>query len=234
MALPQLNDTPKYDIVIPSLQKTVKFRPFLVKEQKVLLMALESQDEKQIINAIVDTVKSCAQEPLQTDRLTPFDVEYLFVKIRSKSVGEKSKVNIKCESCEADNDVEINLDDIDISDKNKTKKIVLNKNYTLEMKYPTYKEVSSVVTKGQSVTSQLYSSIILSMDKLHTNDELIDMKEETWEEKENFIDSLTSEQFEKIIEFISNAPNLRYTAVFKCTSCGTENSRDLMGIRDFF
>lgn len=234
MALPKLNDTPKYNVTIPSTQKTTRFRPFLVKEQKILLMALESQDEKQILSAIVDTIEACAQEPIHTEKLTPFDIEYLFVKIRSKSVGEKSTVNIKCESCETDNKIEIDLDSIDISDKNKTKKVVLNDQYTLEMKYPTYTEVMNSNIKTDSVANQLYSSIILSMDKLHTNDELIDMKNETWEEKEQFVDSLTNDQFQKMIDFISNAPNLRHTAVFKCTSCGTENSRVLAGIRDFF
>src|SRR5210317_1903295 len=113
MALPKLNDTPKYDIVIPSTKANVKFRPFLVKEQKVLLIAMESQDQTQILNAIVDTIRACAQSDINVAKLTAFDIEYLFTKIRSKSVGEKATVAIKCSECEHSNKVDVNLDKID-------------------------------------------------------------------------------------------------------------------------
>lgn len=235
MALPKLNNLPNYEVVIPSTQKRVKFRPFLVKEQKVLLMALESQDQKQILGAIVDTIKACCQEEISVKSLTSFDIEYIFVKIRSKSVGEKSKVNIKCTSCEANNEIEIDLDQIDISDKNADKKIKLSEEYTLQMKYPTYIDIlSNDKVQASTAAEQIYSSIILAMDKLHTPNELIEMNAETWEEKETFIDSLTNEQFQKIVDFITNAPSLKYNLKFTCISCKHENEQLLSGIQDFF
>lgn len=234
MALPKLNNFPKYEVTIPSTQKKVKFRPFLVKEQKVLLMALESQDQKQILGAIVDTIKSCAEEEISTTKLTSFDIEYLFVKIRSKSVGEKSNININCQSCEKPNTVNIDLDQIDIKDQNTSNKIVLSEQYTIQLKYPTYLDILNSDIKVSSVTEQLYSSIVLAMDKLHTPDELIDLKDESWEEKERFIDNLSPEQFQLIVEFITKAPSLKYNLKYKCTECGHENVQLLSGIQDFF
>ena len=112
MAIPQINDTPSYEVQIPSTQQQLKFRPFLVKEQKILLLAMESEDEKQILGAITDTISSCSESQLDVNRLTTFDVEYLFTQIRSKSVGETSKVSVKCKHCEAANELSIQLDDI--------------------------------------------------------------------------------------------------------------------------
>ena len=97
MALPKLNDSPKYEMVIPSLKQTVRYRPYLVKEEKVLLMAFESNDSSQAMNAIIDTILVCIDEDVKRETLTTFDVEYMFTQIRSKSVGETSKVNVKCE-----------------------------------------------------------------------------------------------------------------------------------------
>jgi hypothetical protein len=115
MALPKLNDTPKYDIVIPSTDKKVRYRPYLVKEEKVLMMAMESQDMNAILNAVVDTITACVQEPVEKDKLTIFDVEYMFTQIRAKSVGETSKVGIKCKHCETSNEVGIDVSSIKIN-----------------------------------------------------------------------------------------------------------------------
>jgi len=112
MALPKLNDKPLYSITIPSTGQNVRFRPYLVKEEKILMMAMETKDPRAGVDAIIDTIVSCIDEPIDRKSLKIFDVEYLFIKIRGKSVGEVSKVSMKCKACEELNDVDINLDEI--------------------------------------------------------------------------------------------------------------------------
>src|SRR5210317_712407 len=107
MALPKLNDSPKYDLVIPSSKQKVRYRPYLVKEEKVLMMAMESQDMNAVLSAVVDTVAACVQDPIDKTKLAMFDVEYMFTQIRSKSVGETSKINVKCQHCEERNEVTV-------------------------------------------------------------------------------------------------------------------------------
>ena len=111
MALPKLNTAPKYELTVPSTGEKVRFRPFLVKEQKILLIAYESKDRKNIIQAILDTIDSCVEE-LDVKKLTTFDVDFIFTNIRSKSVGEKITVNMNCKSCSTPNEIEIDLDEI--------------------------------------------------------------------------------------------------------------------------
>ena len=126
MALPKINELPSYELVIPSTQQKIEYRPFLVKEQKILMMALETQDEKTILKSIVDTINSCVATKIDSSSLATFDIEYIFTQIRGKSVGEKAKVNLKCGKCEKDTEVEIPLDQIKIDLSNVDKKIKLN------------------------------------------------------------------------------------------------------------
>ena len=114
MALPKLNDTPKYSVKIPSTQKTVRFRPFLVKEEKVLLLAMESDDTKDIVLAILDTISACVADNIDVKKLTTYDVEYLFTQIRAKSVGETTSVSIECESCKEKNQVTVDINSIQV------------------------------------------------------------------------------------------------------------------------
>ena len=142
MALPKLNDKPKYELIIPSSKQNVKFRPYLVKEEKVLMMALESQDKAASLNAVVDTISSCVQDEFDSSKLTLFDIEYMFIMIRSKSVGEVSQLGIKCKQCEKTNEVAVRLDDIEVKqDRIVEKDIELEENITLSMKYPNFNDV---------------------------------------------------------------------------------------------
>ena len=134
MALPKLNDMPKYSVTIPSSKQEVRIRPFVVKEEKILLIAMESQDPKQIANAILDTIVSCTEEQIDANSLTSYDVEYLFLQIRGKSVGEKSNVILKCMECGHDNEVTIDLGDIKIEGNIPDKKIKITDQISLEMK----------------------------------------------------------------------------------------------------
>ena len=131
MALPRLNEVPEYELVIPSTKENIQFRPFLVKEQKILLMAFESRDTKQIMQAIGKTIESCIPD-IKLAKLASFDIDYIFMQIRSKSVGEVSKLGIKCQHCEQTNDIAVKLDEVEIKqDKIVNKDIELDENISL-------------------------------------------------------------------------------------------------------
>ena len=234
MALPKLNDAPKYDVVIPSTKQEIRFRPFLVKEQKILLMALETKDQKSILNAITDTLKSCIVDEINVSRLTSFDVEYLFTQIRAKSVGESTKIGFLCTKCETENEITVKLDDIKIDVPKKKMSVAINDQYTIDMKYPTYMSMLNENIDSESGVDQIYNTLILCLDKLRTDDEIIEFANESKEEITSFIEQLSTTQFEKILEFINDIPSLRHELTFDCTSCGHKNKAVLEGINDFF
>ena len=138
MALPKLNDSPKYELVIPSTQKAVRFRPYLVKEEKVLMMAMESQDEAQVLGAITDTIAACVDDNIKISKLTTFDVEYMFIQIRAKSVGESIELNMACKECEHQTAVSVKLDDVKIDVPKVSNMIELSDQISIEMRWPTY------------------------------------------------------------------------------------------------
>jgi len=234
MALPKINDVPKYELVIPSTQKTIRFRPFLVKEQKILLMALETQDQKQILDAVLDTMRSCIIEDISLSNLTTFDVEYIFTKIRTKAVGETSTIGLMCTKCEEQNEVTIRLEGIEIQMPEVNMKIPLNDNYTIQVKYPTYSEVADSEVNFESATEQLYSTMIACLDKLLTEDEQINFKDQPRKDVEDFLESLTGDQLQLIMDFVATIPSLKHEGSFDCTKCGEKNEFKLQGLQDFF
>ena len=231
MALPRLNDVPKYTLKIPSTKKEITYRPFLVKEQKVLLMALESQDDKQILQAVLDTIEACVLDKINATNLALFDLEYVFLKIRSVSVGEGAEVTIKCQKCENPVKTKIDLNSITF-DKMPENRIKINDKYTIQMMYPTFNTTISGVSNS-TLAEQVYIAALGCLDKLLTNDEVIDFKDETEEEKKAFLESLTALQFESIIEFVNNLPRLRKEVEYKCEECNTINKTTLEGLQDF-
>ena len=234
MALPKLN-TPTYELVLPSTGEKVKYRPFLVKEQKVLLIALESQDNKQILSSIVDTISSCIDEDIDLSSLTTFDVEYMFTRIRAKSVGETSKIIVKCSECEADNEHEVQLDQITLDVPDKIQNIQLNDKYTLKLKYPMYSHMTKAdLSENASSSETLYHLTIGCLDSLQSEEENFSFKDETKKDTEDFLDSLTSDQFNMIMEFVNTVPSLSHDIKFTCTSCNQDNTYTLRGINDFF
>ena len=236
MPLPTVNEIPKYSLTIPSTKQEVRYRPFLVKEQKVLLIALESQDEKQILSSIVDTIKSCVVDPIDPLSLATFDVEYIFTRIRAKSAGETSNITIKCTECEIPNDYTVELDKIQIdvpkTDKNKIK---LNEKYTLKLRYPIYSHmVKGDLPENAGYSETLYYLTLGCLDSLQSEEENFNFADESKEDVENFLESLTNEQFDMIMEFVNNVPQLTHDINFKCTSCNHDNTHTLRGIQDFF
>lgn len=234
MGLPKLNNVPKYKIKVPSTNQEITYRPFLVKEEKILLIALESQDPVQIATAITDTVTSCVLEDLNEKELKAYDIEFLFLKIRSKSVGETSKIILKCESCEQENEVTIDIDKVHIDVKEINNKIEIADNIFIEMKHPSFDSISKnkkLIT--DSPTTQVFGLIQESISAVLTEDERIDIRDSSDEEFQEFIESMTQDQFTKIREYIESIPKLSHNVTYTCTNCNTHNNITLEGLQSF-
>lgn len=238
MALPILNDKPKYTVAIPSLNKTVKFRPYLVKEEKILLLAMESNDPKQILQSIFDTIVACIVDDFDSSKLTTFDLEFLFLKIRSKSVGERAPLLFSCanKECNHQNEHTFSIDDVDLKIESKPNaKIPLTDTVSLKMKWPTYQEmIHDDVLDDDNKTKVAFSMITKCIDAIQTEEENLKIKDHTKEEIEAFIDALTSEQYRMITDYIESIPQLTHHIEFDCEKCGFHNVTDLKGINDFF
>ena len=234
MALPELN-TARYTVEIPSTGQTVTYRPYLVKEEKVLMMAMESSDSKMIIQTIVSVIKSCIYDEVDIDSLAMFDIETLFLELRSKSVGEKVDLKIKCEECEHRNEVQINFEDIQkpvIDDSEK--RVMLTEDVGVVLKYPALKDVERFAEHGDESIQSAMKMITACIDSIFDADNLYDAKNETVEALDKFIDSLNNEQFTKLSEFFKEMPALHSTISFNCTSCNHANSEELRGLQSFF
>lgn len=231
MALPSLNDTPKYELTVPSLKKKVKFRPYLVKEEKILLMASESKDLSQIMNAVLDTVMACLDgNAIKRNELTTFDIEYMFLQIRSKSVGEVVTLNIACEECDHDNEQLVDIGEIQCKVGKKSNIIKLSDDISIEMIYPSYAMVDFTEDEAQAGFSVLGKC----MKTLITQEERIVMADESKESIDGFIDSMTQQQFEKVSTYLKDMPSVKHEVKFDCEKCGTHNNVVLEGMQSFF
>ena len=236
MALPRI-DTPTYQTQLPSTGETIQFRPFLVKEQKVLLIAYESQDTNQILNAIIDCLSNCI-ENLSFNKLSTFDVDYIFTQIRSKSVGEKTDILSECTSCNHQEKKSINLGDLKIDGKIlKNVQIDLTDDIKVKMKYPSYSDLlrdPRIMSEKTTNTERMFLTIASSIDSVMTADENISLKDETPEEVEQFVNSLSSIQFQEISNFVEGIPKIKYEEEYMCEKCNTKNKIELEGLQDFF
>jgi hypothetical protein len=234
MTLPKINNTPKYTITIPSTKREIRFRPFLVKEEKILLIAFESKDSNQILKAIVDTVIACIEEDINSKSLMPFDIEYLFLKIRSKSVGESINLSLNCSACGDANKVNIDIDSIKMVVPTIKDTIVISDNITLKMKWPQYGGIQKIPNASElSAIDQSLYLIASCLDSVLTADEVIKISDEPMQEVITFIEQLSSAQFAKVQEFVQSMPQLSHSIEFTC-KCETHNKIDLRGLQDFF
>jgi len=234
MALPSLNATPSYELTVPSTKQKLKFRPFLVKEQKILMLAYESQDKKQIIGAMLDTIKSCI-DGVDVAKLTTFDVDYIFTQLRAKSVGEKIELNIPCEECGTKNLVEINVESIGIEIEETEKVVELTPEISVKLKYPSYYDfMNTLDIDNKTQTETIMDIIIACMDSVMTEEENISLRDESKEEIVKFIDSMSTQQFELVSQFVQDMPQMEHTLNIKCISCEHEQETVLRGLDDFF
>lgn len=235
MALPKLNSAPVYEMTIPSTGQNVTYRPFLVKEQKNLLIAFESQNRRDLVRAVQRTIDACVEDDI-ANNLTTFDVDYMFTKIRSKSVGETADILIPCSECETKNEVKVDLDDVSVTDEIPEMMVPINEDVSVQMKFPTYDDFlgNTTLLDSSTVTEALIQLIITCMDSVLTDEERYSLRDETAEDVINFLESMTSEQFERVSQFANNIPNVTKTVSFSCESCGHENEKTLRGLDDFF
>lgn len=230
MALPKLNDVPKYELIIPSTGTKVRFRPYLVKEEKVLMVAAESGDANQIMNAMVDTVCACVDKPINRNDLTTFDLEYMFIQIRSKSVGETADLNLRCESCEEINKCTVNLEQIQCSTSSADRIIQLTDTVAVEMKYPGYTNIN--ITQDESTLG--FEILADCLKAVLTEDERIEIADEPKESVIEFLESMSKQQFEKVAGFLETIPQIKLDIEFDCTKCSHHNVITVRGMQGFF
>jgi len=238
MPLPKIT-TPTYELELPSTQKKVRYRPFLVKEEKVLLIALESEDTKEITNAIRAVIKSCVlTRGIKVETLPTFDIEYLFLNIRGKSVGETIEVNLICPD-DGVTEVKKNIpiDDIKIQRTDgHTNQIKLDDNIMMELKYPSLDQFiknNFDFTEGNQM-DQSFELIGSCIDKIYTEEEVWSSSDCTKKELTEFLESMNSSQFKEIENFFETMPKLTHTIKVKNPNTEKENDVVLEGLASFF
>ena len=237
MALPKLN-VPVYEAVLPSTEKVIKYRPFLVKEEKLLLTAQESGEEA-VLPAVKQIIKNCVQGEIDVDNLPIFDIEYVFLRLRAKSVGEEITLGLKpwgCpqndgELCKFTTEVSVNLEEIKcVKDKTHTSKIMLDDKIGIMMKYP---DISQLNTKG-SENEMGFEVIKKCINMIFTEEETHERDSFSDKELDDFIDSLNTKQMEKIKNFFDTMPVLKHTVKYTCKTCDEEKETTLQGLQSFF
>ena len=236
MALPKLG-YPTFELELPSTGKTIKYRPFLVKEEKILLMALESQDEKQVISAVKDLIKNCVISRLKVDTLPSFDLEYLFLKIRGASIGEIINLTVTClDDNETKVEATININDVEVTKpEGHSNRIMFDDKSGIVMKYPSMQQfVDREFLQKEMKTDEVYGFIADSIDQIFTEDEVFDSSTTTKKEFRTFVDSLTTKQFEKIQKFYETCPKLSHTFTVINPNTGKESEYTIEGLQSFF
>ena len=238
MPLPKIA-TPTYELELPSTGQSIQYRPFLVKEEKVLVIALESEDNKQITTAIKAVLKNCVlTKGIKVDHLPTFDIEFLFLNIRGKSVGEELEVNIICpDDEETQVPVVIDLDDIKVQkDENHTNKIKLDASLMMEMKYPSLDQFikSNFDFNEKNAMDLSFVFIAGSIDKIYTEDEVWATADCTKKEVKEFLESMNSSQFKKIESFFDTMPKLSHTIKVTNPKTKVESEVVLEGLASFF
>ena len=238
MPLPKIT-TPTYELELPSTGKPIKYRPFLVKEEKVLVIALESEDNKQITNAIKAVLKACVlTKGIRVENLPTFDIEYLFLNIRGKSVGEQLEVNIICpDDGETQVPVMVDLDDIQVEKSEEhTNKIKLDKSLMMEMKYPSLEQFikSNFDFNDENQMDQSFQLIASCIDKIYSDEEVWATADCTKKEVNDFLEQMNSSQFKQIETFFETMPKLSHTISVTNPKTKVESDVVLEGLASFF
>jgi hypothetical protein len=239
MGFPKLSEVSMYPITIPSSGIQTRFRPYLVKEEKILLVASEQNDPAQINQSVLDLVRSCLEDDVGEKDLTAFDVEYLFCNIRAKSVGEKSTLALACshDECYHQTEVDIRIDQAEMDmGEQKDNIIKINDDVSIEMGYITYHDIikNNKVKDTKTDAEVVYLTTLMSIKAVLTEEERIDVSAEPFEELVDFVNNMTTEQFNLLKEFALNTPEVKLDVTWECESCKKENKMELRGIADFF
>ena len=240
MPLPTIT-TPTYELKMPSTGKKIKYRPFLVKEEKILIIALESKDQNEITNSVKDVLKKCIlTRGIKVDDLPTFDIEYIFLNIRAKSIGEDIKLIVTCpDDNETEVPVTIYVDEIKVvKPKELTTEISLDKNLSLRMKYPSLNQFIEnnfeVEEEPQTVVNKTFRLIADCIDTVFTEEEAWEAKDYTSDERLEFIEQLNSKQYKQVEKFFATMPKLSHTIEITNPNTKKKSSIVLEGLADFF
>jgi hypothetical protein len=240
MALPMMS-APTYELVVPSTGAKVKYRPFLVKEEKALLIAQQSEDASVMVDTLKNVIKACVQDKLDVDRLATFDLEYMFMQIRGKSVGESIDLYFPCDNDHGEDNekarVKITLDVNDIvveKQPNHTNKFELFDDVGVVMKYPTVEVLKKLESLDETDLDKIFEIMAYSIDYIFDSEQLYYSSEQKHEDLIQFINNLSSEQFIKLQQFFETMPKLRKEVEYNCPVCGKHHTKVLEGIQSFF
>jgi len=236
--LPKL-DSPRYEIDLPIAKKKFQFRPFLIKEQKILLVANESEDPEFLVQNLKQIIKNCCLNDIDVDSLSSLDIEYIFLNLRARSVGEQIETNYRCEnkvdgeSCKNLMNVSIDLLDIDTDFKNYKDIIQITENIGIKMKYPDFKTIQTLTENNKDVVEKTFDAIYQCIEYIYDNDNFYYPKEVQKSDIVDFIESLTMDQFKNLEEYFYNLPKLKKELEVICSKCGYTHTIKLEGLNNF-
>ena len=231
MALPEIA-TPIYTLTVPSTKKRVKYRPFLVKEQKLLILALENDDQEQILDAITKTIQNCLHTKIKVEDMALFDIEYLFLQIRARSISEEIEMKVTCaDDGETTVDVKFMVDDVKVNfPKGHTNIIELDNDLTIEMQYPDLDYFAKINFMDEKVDE--YELVAKCIKRVYVGED--DFTSDSLDESKEWVEGLTNNQFEKIQSFFETMPTLRHVLKVKNPKTKVVNEVVLEGLSDFF
>ena len=234
--LPTLS-VPTYRLTVPSTKEVLNYRPYMVKEEKVLMIAMESEDIEQVEDGILNIVASCLdKDPEEIKKYRVYDIEYIFLQLRSKSVGETVKVKRSCENeeCSHISDVSVSLDKVIVANnEDKDGILKLSKELSLELSFPTWNDRLSF-DEDMNTSDMLIKNVATGLVTIYYGEEVFDAKNVPIEERIEFIEGLSSPQFSDALGYMVDAPFVYYEDIFTCSKCGNKNKYDYTGLIDFF
>ncbi len=247
MGLPTIA-VPEYTLTIPSTGKEVKYRPFLVKEEKILLLAMESEKTEEIIDATKKIIENCVYGDVDVNEMPTFDIEYIFLQLRAKAKGEILDLKYKCPKCELEIPIGINIDDIEVREtKEHTKDIKLTEELGVMMKYPNLSLQTKIAqtSNNKPEIEGLFKTIVACIDYIYDKETTYPSKDHTEKEMNDFLESLTDTQFQKLSKFFETSPALRHDVNLHCKNkvkgkgkekkeCGYKEKITLEGLNSFF
>lgn len=240
MALPMMN-TPTYNMVVPSSGLSVKFRPFLVKEEKALLIAQQSEDLMVMVDTLKGVIKTCVLDNIDVNKLATFDIEYMFTQIRAKSVGEIIELIFPCDNDHGEDNekarvkVSIDLTTLVVNKEDgHTNKIELFGDVGVVMKYPTIDVMKKLESIDNDNLDKIFDVVALSVDYIYQGEEIFYAKEQQHEELLQFLNNLTSDQFLKIQNFFATMPRIKKEIEYTCPVCQKQHKKMLEGMQSFF
>ena len=240
MTLP-MNPTPVYTCTVPSSKKEIKYRPFLVRDEKALLVAQQSEDPVVMLDTMKEVIKSCVKTPIDVESLALFDVEYLMIQLRMVSVGEHTDIVFQCDDDHGEDNekarstVRIDLRDVKVEfPEGHTKTIKLFGDVGVVMKYPSLDTIKKLEASDENNLDQMFGVVIDCIDYIFDNDQVYPAKDVDSSELMTFLNNLTPDQFNKVQEFFRTMPSLKVWVDYKCPVCGKDHHKYMEGLHSFF